>query len=110
MKSRNLLSACVCLVLAGASALSQGTVIINQPELHGGETPKIELSAAEQKLMDTGILPGVRKHLGTDACDEFIDIAGKLQGAFTRSEAKQTLIFYQFCQTGNGLGISGVAI
>jgi hypothetical protein len=60
--------------------------------------------------MDKSILPQVRKILAGDACEETIEVSGVLQGAFTRTGAKQTLIFYQFCQTGNGLGAAGFAI
>ena len=86
---------------------AQSTVIINLPN----QSPvKSTLNASEQKIMDKNILPRVRKKLVGDACEESIDVAGVVHGAFTRAGTDQTLIFYQFCQTGNGLGSTGVAL
>ena len=33
-----------------------------------------------------------------------------MNGAFTTAGPKQTLVFYQFCQTGNGLGWVGLVL
>jgi len=94
-------------MFASISVLAQTTVIINLPN----EAPaKSTLSAAEQKVMDKNILPKVRKKLAGESCEESVDVAGVVRGAFTRAGADQTLIFYQFCQTGNGLGSTGVAL
>jgi hypothetical protein len=95
----------VCLMALSISA--QAPVIINDPTV---EAAKVELSAAEQGLMDKSILPKVRAKLLGDACEETIEVSGRVQGAFTKAGANQTLIFYQFCQTGNGLGSVGVAV
>src|SRR5207247_1850178 len=43
-------------------------------------------------------------------CEESISIAGRGDGAFTRAGAKQVFIFYEFCETGNGLGSAGLAV
>ena len=56
------------------------------------------------------MLPKVRPKLLSDVCEESVDVAAVLHGAFTRASAAQTLVFYQFCQTGNGFGSAGVAI
>ncbi len=87
--------------------IGQTTIVISDPTV---EPPKAELSKSEQDLIDNKVLPGVRKMLVSDGCEETIEIAGRVEGAFTRAGSKQTLVFYQFCQTGNGLGSIGVAI
>lgn len=92
--------------LAG-SAFGQTTVVINDPTV---EPAKVAISAAEQSLLDKSILPKAREELVGDACEESVEVSGRAYGAFTRAGAKQTVIFYQFCQTGNGLGSVGVAV
>ena len=94
------------------AALAQGTVIINDPS-GASEEVRLTLSAAEQAIMDRDVLPKVRVKLGPDACgadEEAGVVAGRSEGAFTRPGAKQVFLFYQFCQTGNGIGSAGVAI
>lgn len=88
-------------------AAAQTPVVINDPM---GKSTEWKLSAAEQAIMDKSVLPAVREKLAGDLCEETIEVAGILQGSFTRAAARQTLIFYQFCQTGNGLGSAGVAV
>jgi hypothetical protein len=93
--------------VAAVPVFSQAAVVINAPN---AEPSKPVLSSAEQALMDKEILPKVRKKLAGEACDESIELAGVTHGAFTRKGADQTLLFYQFCQTGNGLGSAGLAV
>ena len=109
MKVINVAAAFVMPFVCMLSAYSQGSVVINEPS-PSRDLPKIVLSDAEQRIMDTAVLPKARVRLADEACEESIDLAARLQGAFTKLGAKQTLIFYQFCQTGNGLGSAGVAI
>src|SRR2546421_680135 len=52
----------------------QTPVVINDPTV---EPVKTELSAAEQSLMDKGILPKVREKLKSDICEETIEISGR---------------------------------
>ena len=105
---------CFCMI---GVAFAQTSVVISDPVAESAKAEhaavnasKIELSAAEQALMDNSILPKARAKLKSEVCEESIDISSRVQGAFTKAGAKQTLIFYQFCQTGNGLGSVGVAI
>lgn len=93
----------------GIPGFSQGTVVLYDPVTAASE-PKYELTPAEKAIMDKDVLPKVRAKLAGDACEETIEIAGRGHGSFTKAGAKQTFIFYQFCQTGNGLGSAGVAI
>src|SRR5687767_15140455 len=107
MKIPHLLAAILAIGFAAFCALGQGTVVVHDPAL--AVTPA-KLSAGEQSILDKSVLPLVRSKLAGDACEETIEVAGIVQGAFTRPDARQTLIFYQFCQTGNGLGSAGVAV
>lgn len=107
MKKPCLSVAILAVALISGSAFAQSTIVINTP----GEQPaKPVLSAAEKRLFDRNILPKVRKKLVDDVCKEEVEIAAIMHGAFSRMGADQTLIFYQFCQTGNGLGSAGLAL
>jgi hypothetical protein len=97
------LVACVLSVSVGA----QTAVVINDPT---AEAAKVQLTADEQALFEKSILPAARNKLASDICEEAVDIAGPVTGAFTKAGSSQTLIAYQFCETGNGLGSIGVAV
>ena len=107
MKITQLAAAIMAIAFVSISAFGQSAVVINMPN----EAPvKVTLSAAEQQIMDKNILPKVRKKLVVEGCEESIEVAGIIHGAFSRTGANQTVIFYQFCQTGNGLGSTGLAL
>lgn len=94
----------LCLILH-----AQEFVIVHSPV--EDDTPKPELTAAERNLMNRVALPKVRKKLaGLDFCEESFEPSAVLHGAFSRPGAEQTVIFYQYCQTGNGLGEVGVVL
>lgn len=95
------------IIFLTVSSFAQSLILINQP---GDPPPKAELLDGEQQLMKTQVLPTVRKKLAGDACVEEINIAGAVNGSFTRAGSNQTLVFYQFCETGNGLGSAGVFV
>lgn len=98
----------MCITFAASiSMCAQQAIVIHDPTV---EAAKVELTRDEQSLIDKSILPKARIKLKGDACEETIEVSGRVEGAFTRAGAKQTLIFYQFCQTGNGLGSVGVAV
>ncbi|MEP6850409.1 MAG: hypothetical protein ABI999_16230 [Acidobacteriota bacterium] len=103
----HMLAAVFLILVCSLSAAAQRTVVINRPN---EKTVTAILSASEQKLMDKSVLPKVRKKLASDACSESVDVSGIIHGAFTRAGTTQTLVFYQFCQTGNGFGSAGIAI
>ncbi|MEO7540172.1 MAG: hypothetical protein ABIV21_09090 [Pyrinomonadaceae bacterium] len=107
MKIRRLVSAASAIGIACLVAAGQTPVVINDPI---SKSTEWKLSAAEQAIMDRSVLPPARRKLASDACEETIEVSGILQGSFTRPGARQTLFFYQFCQTGNGLGTVGVAV
>jgi hypothetical protein len=85
------------------------TVVVND---HTAAEPKpVQLLAEEQRLMDEHVLPRARTRLSSvDGCEETLEVGARAKGTFTRSGAAQTLLFYQFCQTGNGIGSAGLAI
>jgi len=98
-----LLACGICISTPG-----QATVVINDPTV---EAPKLQLSEAEKTIFEKQVLPVVKPKLDSDLCDEGTqEITGRAEGSFTRPGASQTLLFYQYCQTGNGLGSVGVAV
>src|SRR6478672_11206580 len=115
MKTRHFLSAAAIGFCAYVSAFSQGSLVINDPttaDAPGAITSdnKYKLTAAEQSVMDKYIYPKARARL-KEGCDaEALEISGRHQGSFTKAGADQTAIFYQYCQTGNGIGSAGLVI
>ena len=106
MKMRKL--AFVVAVMAGsvASAFGQGSVVVSDPT-KGTEPAK--LSAADQAIFDTA-MPAVKAKIPKETCEPEIEVAGYAAGAFTKAGAKQKLVFYQYCQTGNGFGWAGLVL
>jgi hypothetical protein len=106
--SRSLLLLVISFGLVAAAA-AQGTVLINNPV--SDQPEKVELTAAERNVMNRIVLPAVRKRLaGEEFCEESFEPAAVIHGAFSRAGTEQTIIFYQFCQTGNGLGEVGLVL
>ncbi|MBX3297831.1 MAG: hypothetical protein KF736_00040 [Acidobacteria bacterium] len=89
------------------SAAGQTTVGIYDP----ASKPKtVVMSMTERGVFLSMVLPAVRRSIRPELCEELIDEAGVIRGSFTRRDAKETLVFYQYCQTGNGFGWAGIAI
>lgn len=107
MINRRLLAAAAAPFLLAVLAFGQGTVIVNDPTV---DAPAAKLSAADKALIDRDALPAIRQQFASDACTVELDPAGVIKGAFTRAGAKQTLTFFQICQTGNGMGITGLVL
>ena len=107
MKIPRVFVALLAIGMASLCAHAQGTIVIHDPTVPA--TPA-KLSAGEQSIMDKSVLPPARAKLTDEVCEEAGEVAGAVQGSFTRAGARQTLIFYQFCQTGNGIGSVGVAV
>lgn len=94
-------------MFAGA-ALAQGTVVVNDPNAPAAGA---RATAAEKALIEREVLPKARKYWAdNDSCREEFGIAGDATGAFTKPKANQRLVFYQFCQTGNGFGNNGLVL
>lgn len=69
----------------------------------------MKLSAADEAVFNSGVAAAKLK-VSKDTCEPEIDIAGFATGAFTKAGAKQTIVFYQYCQTGNGFGWAGLVL
>jgi hypothetical protein len=107
MKNRSF-SVLIALLFGTAAIFAQSNVVINNPTVD--EKPAI-FSDAEENLIKERVLPKARKHWGGDnVCTEEFQITGKADGAFTKAGAAQTLLFYQFCQVGNGFGYNGLVV
>lgn len=108
MKNRYWLGCVFVFILLTISVFGQQTIVINDPTITA--TP-ISASAAEENLIKTKVLPKARELWSdNDVCTEEFQIAGVAKGAFTKANARQTLIFYQFCQVGNGFGHNGLVL
>ncbi len=93
--------------LFAAAAFGQAVVVVHDP-LTEAETSR--LTGADERFIKTRILPAVRKKLVNDICTEDFRESGVVKGSFTKPNSKQTLVFYQFCETGNGLGQVGLGL
>lgn len=106
---KNGLSAVVVIAVVSlfVSAAGQTPIVINIP---GEETENRKLTDADRTLIERSALPKVRKKLADDACQESFEPAGVVQGSFSKPNSDQRLVYYQFCQTGNGLGQVGLIL
>lgn len=82
-------------------------VVVHDPNKDANGT---KLTAAEQKIFDRDALPAVRKMIKSEVCEESLQDAGVARGAFTAAGKRQSLIFYEYCQTGNGFGWNGLVL
>lgn len=108
MRNINLLGILLIGLLLIGPCLAQQMIVINDPaaEPVGGG-----LSAAEESLIKDRILPKTREHWAkSNGCDEDYRVMGEATGSFSKPKSNQSLIFYQFCQTGNGLGNNGLVL
>jgi hypothetical protein len=93
-------------VLCAVNAWPQ-LVVVHDPNKDAKET---KLTAAEQRIFDRDALPAVRKMIKSEVCEESLQDAGVVRGAFTAAGKRQSLIFYEYCQTGNGFGWNGLVL
>ena len=93
-------------LLAAGIAVGAQTVVVNDPTANRTSKP----TAAEERIFREQALPAARKAIDDETCEEEIEIAGVARGAFTRAGSRQSLLFYQFCQTGNGWGYVGLVL
>jgi hypothetical protein len=95
------------ILLAGA-VFAQPATVINDPN---AKPEPVKLSPAEEELIKREVLPKARAHWDENAaCEEEYEAIGTARGAFTKPKADQKLIFYQYCQTGNGFGNNGLVL
>ncbi len=93
-------------IIGVASSSAQTTVVVHDPTK---ESKRSDLSALDQAAFDTAI-SAAKQHVSKDTCDPDIDVAGSATGSFSRARSIQTLVFYQYCQTGNGFGWAGLVL
>lgn len=97
----------VAFCLTALRAAGQAPFAINVP---GVDTTPEKVSAADNALINRSALPKVRRKLVSDICEESFEPAGVVRGSFSKPNSDQRLVFYQFCQTGNGLGQVGLIL
>ena len=108
MKCKRLISFLTVWISLAGAVFAQVPLVINDPQ---AEPVKPFVSPADSALMERVVLPKARQNwAGNEACEEDYQIMGAASGAFSRPASKQNLIFYQFCQTGNGLGNNGLVL
>ena len=100
------------LTLFVTAALSIGavaqTIVVNDPTKQT-EDGDLEFTETEQAYFDQALV-AVRKHIPKDTCGESLQPAGSVTGSFTRAGAKEMILFYEYCQTGNGFGWNGLVL
>ncbi len=94
------------IAFVGLPAFGQKTVVVIDPT-----KPVVEgkIGQAEDDLFHSA-MPAVKRQIGSETCTGEVERAGVAHGSFSKPGAKQTLVFYQFCQTGNGLGWVGLVL
>ena len=106
MKARHILGVAGLAALLAGAAFAQ-RVLIADPTVTTAET---KMTSAEKAVFDRDAVPGVRAAISKETCEEAVEVAGVAHGAFSVAAAKQSLVFYQFCQTGNGFGHVGLVL
>lgn len=107
MKPRRYFSLVAIFLIASSSALAQSTVIVHDPTKDANSR---EPTPAEVAIFENHVLPKVRRAISTDVCEGSPEVAGVADGSFSKAGAVQTIIFYQYCETGNGFGWAGIAL
>lgn len=102
-------TAAICLTVAAFAFAAHGQKVItvyDPTSISGMDRSKIGDGVnAIEKVAATAA-----KSIPEDACRPEVEVAGTTVGAFTRAGAKQKLVFYQYCQTGNGFGWVGLVL
>lgn len=111
MKNRYFFGFLFMFGLLAAVGYGQKTVVINNP-LKSEEPAK--LSAADEELIKTNVLPKIRPLVAQAVKDETCNFefqpVGIINGAFSKPNSSQTLVFFHVCLTGNGMGQNGLVL
>ncbi len=107
MKKLRLSGLLTAALFLATATFGQSVVVVNDPLT---ESRPSRLTASDERFVKTRILPAVRKKLTSDICTEDFRESGVVKGSFSKPDSKQTLVFYQFCETGNGLGQVGLVL
>lgn len=109
MKYKRFVSLLLAPILLAGAVFAQKTIVINDPTVK--VDPAKVVSPSSEDLIKRDVLPKARKYWAkTAACEEEYEAQGEAQGAFSKPNSNQKLVFYQFCQTGNGLGNNGLVL
>lgn len=97
----------VIVCFTAIAAFAQGPLVINDPTK---DRPEVKPAAAQESVLTSKVFPKITAKLKSDTCSAEPEILGSASGAFTRKGVKQTIVFYQICETGNGLGMIGLTL
>ena len=95
------------LVAATAAAAAQNVLVVHDPTRTAAER---KLTTAERRIFERDALPAVRKSIKPEVCEESLQDAGVIRGSFSEPGKRQSLIFYEYCQSGNGFGWNGLVL
>ncbi|MEP6900535.1 MAG: hypothetical protein ABJA66_02225, partial [Actinomycetota bacterium] len=108
MKYKCLIGFVIAGIFLAGSICAQQTVVVSDPN---AKTEPTKIGAADEALIKKEVLPKARKYWAkNEACTEEFEVTGEANGAFSKAKSNQKLIFYQFCQTGNGYGNNGLVL
>ncbi len=108
MKYKHLIGFVIAEILLIGSIFAQQSVVINEPN---AKIAPLVMNAAEIDLIKREVLPKAQKYWAkNEACTEEFEMTNRVRGAFSKPNASQELVFYQYCQTGNGFGNNGLVL
>lgn len=97
----------ILFLLFASSVFAQQTVVINDPN---EPTKEAQANPEIEALLNRDLFPKLKKHWESDSCPGEMKVIGTGNGAFSKVGSAQTLVFFEYCQTGNGLGNNGVVL
>jgi hypothetical protein len=106
MKARSFFGVMALAACSAGAVFAQNVLTVYDPLKEAVET---KLNAADETVFNTAVT-AAKRQVSKDTCEPEIDLSGQASGSFTKPGAKQTLIFYQYCQTGNGFGLAGLVL
>lgn len=97
------------IAMTAARVSAQGPVVLYDPV---SKLPERGHTDAEEKIVRDKLVPkAAARWSEIEACDGgSLNIIGAVDGSFTKAGAKQRVLLYELCQTGNGLANNGLAV
>lgn len=92
-----------------ATGDAQRTVVVIDPTIPTADVGTAA-TATNQVEIDRFALLKLRAKYESEACSVNLELAGEASGSFTKPNARETVAFYQVCQTGNGLGVVALVV
>lgn len=91
------------------TVFGQGTAVLYDPL---AKAPEADPQPADERLVREHLLPKAVRHWesGEMCSGDQLNLIGSVDGAFTRPDAKQRVIVYELCQTGNGFANNGIGV